>query len=193
MGHDSLTLKRVNFDPARLDVAAFAQAGAALKGEAALADWPRLAAEAAGATATAASGKQPATDPVRWTASGELRRVAGGAAQPWLHLEASARLPMTCQRCLGPVEVALSVDRRFRFVADERTAELEDDESDEDLLVASRQFDLPGLIEDELLMALPLVPRHEQCPQRLPTSAGEAAAAETERPHPFAALAKLKR
>jgi uncharacterized protein len=62
---------------------------------------------------------------------------------------------MECQRCLTPVDVPLDVERSFRFVADEATAEALDDECDEDLLALSREFDLRELIEDELLMACP--------------------------------------
>jgi uncharacterized metal-binding protein YceD (DUF177 family) len=72
---------------------------------------------------------------------------------------------MECQRCLTPVDVPLAVERSFRFVADEATAEALDDESEEDLLALSREFDLRELIEDELLMALPVVPRHDECPR----------------------------
>jgi uncharacterized protein len=47
-------------------------------------------------------------------------------------------------------------------------------------------------VEDELILALPLVPRHDACPQPLaaPATAEEPLA---ERPNPFAALAALKR
>ena len=38
--------------------------------------------------------------------------------------------------------------------------------SEEDLLALSREFDLHELIEDELLMALPVVPKHDECPTR---------------------------
>ncbi|MDP1159869.1 YceD family protein, partial [Klebsiella variicola] len=56
-----------------------------------------------------------------------------------------------------------------------------------------RHLDARELIEDELLLALPLVPRHANCPQPLP-GAGEQAEPEAEqRPNPFAALAALKR
>lgn len=36
------------------------------------------------------------------------------------------------------------------------------------MLVLSREFDLHALIEDELLMALPMVPMHEHCPEAVP-------------------------
>ena len=60
------------------------------------------------------------------------------------------------------------------------------------------QFDLLAVVEDELLMALPLVPMHETCPDMPVFSAGEAELAQPEgaaevKPHPFAALAQLKK
>ena len=47
---------------------------------------------------------------------------------------------------------------------------------------------------DELLLALPLVPRHEICPDSVPLSAQSADfdASQAQRPSPFAALAALK-
>ena len=45
-----------------------------------------------------------------------------------------------------------------------------------------------------LLLALPIVPRHELCPQPLPMAVGEEVLEDDvpERPHPFAALQALK-
>ena len=75
------------------------------------------------------------------------------------------------------------------------TAEAQDDESEEDLLVVSREFDLRSLIEDELLMAMPLVPLHDVCPSPIKMAVvdpdfEEAVAA---KPNPFAALAALQK
>jgi uncharacterized protein len=57
------------------------------------------------------------------------------------------------------------------------------------------QFDLLGLLEDELLMALPLVPMHDECPVLPAFSAGMVDAPESvpDKPNPFAALAQLKK
>ena len=101
---------------------------------------------------------------------------------------------MICQRCMGPVTVDLVVQRSFRFVADEATAAALDDESEEDVLVVSREFDLLGLVEDELLMAMPLVPRHEQCPTEVPMEASDEdfEAESARKANPFAALANLR-
>jgi len=56
-------------------------------------------------------------------------------------------------------------------------------------------FDLLAVLEDELLMALPLVPMHETCPQASPLVAGESdkEVGLIEKPNPFAVLAQLKK
>jgi uncharacterized protein len=173
------------FSPQRLDVKAFAQAGGHLSGHDSLLKYERLAQEA--------KGLHPDLI-VDWQADGEVRTTHGIGGQIWLRLAVRATFPMTCQRCLAPVDVPLEVDREFRFVADEATAEALDDESEEDLLALSREFDLRELIEDELLMALPLVPRHEECPApvRMASSDEDFEEASAEKPNPFAALASLK-
>ncbi len=169
----------------RLDLRAFAQAGDEWVGQDVLQKYERLMQETQGQGGDLA---------VHWSAQGELRPVLGGPDQVWLHLQAQATLPLTCQRCLGRVDWPISVERSFRFVADEDTAAAQDDESQEDVLVLSRDFNLGELIEDELLMELPLVPRHEQCPAEVKLAAGdeEFEAASAAKPHPFAALARLQ-
>ena len=174
------------FDAGRLDLKALAQAGASLEGAEPLVRYVRLAEEAQ----TPAAALQ-----VRWTARGEQREQVGRPAEIWLHLQAEAVLPQICQRCLGPVDVPVQVDNSFRFVADEAQAEAEDEEAEEDVLVLARDFDLHALVEDELLMALPLVPRHDLCPTEVRLAAQDAdfEAGETAQPNPFAVLAQLKK
>lgn len=173
------------FDPRRLDTQAFAQDAAALSGSLTLRDLPRLREEATGACDDR---------PIRWSSQGQWRAVAGGPEQAWLQLEAQVSLPLTCQRCLTPVEVDLRISRPFRFVADEATALQEDDESEEDLLVSSQSFDLVDLVEDELIMELPAVARHDTCPVTVKLSVAdpEFEAEGTGQPHPFAALQALR-
>jgi uncharacterized protein len=171
-------MKARSLDPQRLDVAAAAAEGTRLAST-----WP-LAALARLIDGPAGDGQ------VEWSAQFASRALPGGAPQPWLHLQARTRIWRDCQRCLQPVALHVAVDRTFRFVADEATAAALDADSDEDLLVLSRAFDLRELVEDELLLELPLVPRHETCPQPLPATAQAQPAAPE---HPFAALAALKR
>ncbi|HMN20456.1 MAG TPA: DUF177 domain-containing protein [Ottowia sp.] len=182
-----------SFDPHRLDVEAFAQQQALLSGHASLADYPRLASEAR------PSPEQPEATAderaeVTWQARGERRRGADGVTYPALHLQADVRLALTCQRCLGAVQVPLRVDRHFLFAADEAAAAALDEACDDDVLALAHDYDLHALIEDELLMALPLVPRHAECPEAVRLSAQDAGfeAALAEKTQPFAALAALK-
>lgn len=174
------------YSPDRLDVKAFAQARGHLAGHDSLLKYKRLAEMA---------HKLHPDLYVDWSADGELRERLGSAVQVWLHLQAHASFPTVCQRCMQPMDVPLRVDRQFRFVPDEATAEAHDGESEEDLLVLSREFSLRGLIEDELLMELPLVPRHAHCPVPVRMSAGEEdLEEEVAAPvnNPFAALAGLQ-
>jgi uncharacterized protein len=174
-----------DFDPHRLDVRRFAEEGAALAADDGLEKFRRLAAETVGS---------PKEATVHWEARGELLNPRHVHPQVWLHLDANATLPLVCQRCLQPVDVPVTVDRSFRFVADEATAAAEDDTAEEDLLALSRSFDLRELVEDELLMEMPVAPRHEVCPEPVKMSAVDADfdSGETERENPFAVLGRLK-
>lgn len=184
----------------RLNLQAFAREGIPLIDTLALQHLERLAEEA----------QAPEPDlMVDWQARAELRPGAGADEDVWLHLTATASVPLVCQRCMGRVAVPLQVDQWYRFVATEDIAMAEDDESEEDLLVMAPQFDLLAVLEDELLMALPLVPMHDECPvtpvmqvgeESLAADAGSGSeaqggeqAAPGEKPHPFAMLAQLKK
>lgn len=172
-------------DPQHLDVVAFARDGLRLQGEGALANWPRLAEEQYGDSLGAG--------PVQWQLQGRAVAQSGAPDQLWLDLKASLMLPMQCQRCLTPVLASVQAERSFLFVADEAAAQALDDEVEDDVLVISRDFDGLALVEDELILSLPLVPLHEVCPETLPMSVADPAfEAAAERPNPFGVLAGLK-
>ncbi len=120
-----------------------------------------------------------------WQLNSQLRHP-DTLKQLWLHLQANLSVEQTCQRCLAPMKVDLAVDRYFRFVADEATALAEDDDCEEDLLSPAPELTLQTLLEDELLLAMPLIPRHASCENPLPQPSDH------DLPHPFAALAALK-
>jgi len=173
------------FSASRLDVKGFAEEGAELSGKDTIGRHERLMAETRGRGAEMA---------LAWSARGELRNPGHVNPEVWLHVRADAVLPLTCQRCLGPVQMPVTVDRSFRFVADEETASALDDQSEEDLLALSRSFDLMELIEDELLMDLPVAPRHGVCPEPVKMAAvdpGFEDVAERAE-NPFAQLGKLR-
>lgn len=176
-------MKTRDFDPLKLDVAAFAKSDdALLEGTWPLAELERLV----------SSTVVPAeATPVSWRARGELRAVRGGQPQIWLHTEASTRVMLECQRCLMPVAADVTARRSFLFVHGEDTAAELDSDSEDDVLALTRSLDVRELIEDELLLALPIVPRHDVCPVPLPVRPNDPQA--EEKPNPFAALAVLKR
>lgn len=173
-----------DFPPLHLDIKAFAQAANAIGGQNSLAKYKRLMQETQGL------GSE---NKLNWLAQGELRGEVVGSEQVWLHLTVDTCLPLTCQRCLGQVDIAVVVKQSFRFVESEQAAQAQDDESDEDVLVLSQDFNLVELIEDEVLMALPLIARHETCPVEVKLAVADPGfeTESTEKRHPFAVLATL--
>lgn len=171
-----------------IDTHEFTRLGQQAEGVLAITDLPRLDATRAGEAT-----------PLHWSLQGESLLGPDGSRTALLRLNVQTRLEVACVRCLEPVWVELDLIRPYRLVGSEAQAEQEDAEDDEvDVLVASRSFDLAGLIEDEAIMALPLAPRHSHCtlPASLPADPPPAAAAVSldspDRPLPFAALEKLK-
>ncbi|WP_158558944.1 YceD family protein [Rhodoferax lacus] len=174
------------FDARHLHIAAFAKSEGTHAGEERLSHFERLMEQSQGL-----GGETLVT----YSVQGSMQLDAAGAEEPWLHLQAQATLSLVCQRCLGPVDEVVGFERDFRFVASEALAEVEDEESDEDVLVLSKSFDLLELIEDELLMATPLVSKHEVCPTPVKLQAADPEFAELpqEKPNPFAVLQQLKK
>lgn len=173
--------------PQALDVRPLARNGSVLSGQIALQDLPRWLEGAPEWPAEASDIPQVLT----WTLRAEYRTLPGGHEQLWLHLDLSGQVPQVCQRCLSVYLQPVVVDRWFRFVADEAMADAEDDSCEEDLLVWTPRFHVRDWLEDELLLALPLVPMHDACPQALPFMENELPVPD-EKPLPFAGLSAFK-
>jgi uncharacterized protein len=112
---------------------------------------------------------------------------------PVARLAVIADLVLTCQRCLGPMQRKLSMESNLVF-ADEGAPELPG--GFEAVGGDPRKLDLAALVEDELLLGLPLIPHHEpgeDC--GLATAAAgaadEPAAEEPAMRRPFAGLKDL--
>lgn len=174
------------FAPRTLHIAAFAKEGTRQAGAEKLGHFHRLMEETAGLGGEA---------PVEYVVQGHVQADPAGMSEPWIDLTASTSLLLTCQRCLGPIDVAVEFSRQFRFVANEELAAIEDEESDEDVLVLSKSFNLLELIEDELLMSMPPAPKHITCPQPVKLQAADAdfVDAPQDKPNPFAVLEQLKK
>ncbi len=174
-----------DYDAQHLNIEAFARSHGTFDSAMPLSECERLLDEAEGS----ASDKT-----VHFTARGAVRQDEAGFDHLWLILNGTVALPQTCQRCLGPVDVPVAFQREFRFVATEELAEAQDEVSEEDVLVLSRDFNLRELVEDELLMALPVVPKHDVCPAPVKLQVADPDFVEdtAEKPNSFAILEKLK-
>lgn len=179
----------LNFRADRLDVAGLARANGTIQGNTLLQKFERLRTESCRPESESRDSHS-----VHWQATGEWVETVGAAPQTWLHLQVQAKLTQICQRCMTEVDTPIEVTRSYRFVADEATAEALDDSCDEDLLAISREFDLLELIEDEMLMDLPLVPMHNICPvaPKMAAIDSDFESKNQQKPNPFAVLQSLK-
>jgi uncharacterized protein len=109
--------------------------------------------------------------------------------RPQLHVEVTGRLHLQCQRCLGLLEYDAAVDNTLLVLPRGVEPEDIDDPEGPDAIEASPELDVAGLIEDEVLLSLPLAPRHAEgsCQSRLRSRLEGA-----EPPKPFAELAALR-
>jgi uncharacterized protein len=157
---DAAAPRSTHRDPRRVDITAVSRSQAQLQGE-----WP--ADELERLKEETHEREEGASQRVRWQAKGFVHQGLGVVDQPGLHLLVDANIVRTCQRCMKPMQLSLHVDRRFLFAATEALAAELDDLTDHDVLVTSRTLDLRDLVEDELLLALPVVALHETCPVSL--------------------------
>lgn len=102
-----------------------------------------------------------------------------GDGRVLLQGELSVSVETTCQRCLGPLSLALTAS--FENRPDEEEAAYPP--------APAGSYDLLGLLEDELLLASPMIPRHGGggC-----AAGGDPAAERRGRPNPFDGLAALR-
>lgn len=124
---------------------------------------------------------------LHWTLEGGFDRL--GHSQ--LKLQVHGGVQLLCQRCLTPFSFELNSNSVLVLAHSEDSADeidaLLDDESVE-VIVGSASMDVLQVVEDEALLALPLSPRHDVCPNRI---AGE----EPELPKresPFSVLKNIK-
>ena len=84
--------------PPRLDIQQAGLASTQLAGQDLLQNYERLMHE------TNALG---ALNRLDWSVRFELAPDQAGQAQVWMHLAVSVVMPLTCQRCLGPVDLVV--------------------------------------------------------------------------------------
>ena len=103
---------------------------------------------------------------------------------------------LTCQATLDTFRHPVSIDDRLVLVGDESGLPPIGEESDtEDYLVAGGPIEVRELVEDAVILALPMVPRKPGLARTPGSEEGEAGAQgpATDSGSPFAKLAKLKK
>jgi uncharacterized protein len=129
-----------------------------------------------------------------YDSSGSLSfRLRGGRDvrnRPLLEIKVSGVLHLQCQRCLGLLDYPLEVANTLLVVPTEARPEDPDDPDSPDTVEANEELDVIALVEDEVLLSLPLAPRHAEgeCASRFETQSREGAARSA-----FEKLAALKR
>lgn len=103
----------------------------------------------------------------------------------------SAKLLVECQRCLKPLETEVVGSFKFALVNSEEDFDLLPDELEPYILEGDEQS-IIELIEDELLLSLPMVTVHDNACSEVLNKQEKAKQAEKEASHPFAALKALK-
>ena len=83
---------------------------------------------------------------------------------PALRLKVSGALQLACQRCLGALEFPLLIDVSLLLAATQAEVDAEPLEAEgPEKIVAGPEMQVRDLVEDEVLLAIPLAPRHERC------------------------------
>jgi uncharacterized protein len=149
-------------------------------------DGPRFAMEREVITSALAIGDLPRLAEMGCEAATLQYAVCGSAnadGRATLAVEARGQLRLTCQRCLGALEFPLAATSTLELAGSQTEIDAADDERDR--VLGSKSMDVAAIVEDEVILALPMVPMHASC---------EAALADAGRENPasLAALAGLR-
>lgn len=120
---------------------------------------------------------------VTYALSGDV----GVDGKTFLRLEASGTLALQCQRCLSGLDWPLELESLLHLVSPGTPIPDEELEIESfDTIEAVADMDVLALLEEEILLAMPIVPRHEDCDAPHPEGGAD-------KESPFAALAGLRR
>ena len=121
-------------------------------------------------------------------AAATLRFTVRGSKDPderqCLTVEAAGQLQLVCQRCLGPLDVPVALSSELELAGTQEEIDAADD--DIDRVLATKSMAVAQLVEDEAILALPMVPVHDRCEARN-------APKEDVVTSPFATLATLRK
>jgi uncharacterized protein len=153
-----------------------------------ISDLPRVAEEASTVIPS---------DGFAWTVQTDFEDSPGSEPHQILELGLKGCLHLVCQRCLQDCAVDLDEKRRFVLVLTDAEADeypIEDEEQEP--LVVNQHFNLLETIEDEVLLSLPLIPKHPEgfCEPHASTFGDdEGEGVSDERENPFNILKNMKK
>ena len=123
-----------------------------------------------------------------------VQGVVDKQGNPALDVSIAGSCQLRCQRCLKGLDYAVQLDTRLLLRNQESLDALGDnvaggEEEEFDSILADAHLDVLDMLEEEILLSLPIAPKHElgAC------QATDSENAQEEEQHPFAVLAKLKR
>jgi uncharacterized protein len=122
---------------------------------------------------------------LRFGSDEEGRRVISGTLD--------TPVKVACQRCLQDMDLDLHSEISLFAVDDEEAFQELRDDQDGVIVPEDGMLDVQSLVEDEILLSLPMVPMHEDAACSAPLNALRGGEVEADsRPNPFAVLAGLK-
>lgn len=168
--------------PRYIDVRKLTQQQGQVKGVTALSNLPRLAEFASDKT------EQPVEVLLDFFRDEEGRQCIRG--------QVSAQLVVTCQRCLKPmVQVVASNIDLVIVRSDDENRSLSSEQ--DGWQVSDDQIELATLLEDEILLAMPIVALHDDCQPQVVRDAPivdvASSSANERKVTPFSVLAELKK
>jgi uncharacterized protein len=96
---------------------------------------------------------------------------------------------LRCQRCLNSLDYPVRLETRLLLLDQASLDALEDEEEEFDSILADIHLNVLDLLEDEILLSLPIAPKHELGACQMTDGVNT----HREEKNPFAVLAKLKR
>lgn len=122
---------------------------------------------------------------------GVLRYIIRGGVNKqgshFLNVSVTGTVGLRCQRCLEGLDYSVQLENCL-LLCEQATLDAQDAVDDQpDSILAETQLNVVDLLEEEILLSLPIAPKHAAC------QAKRSENMHAEQAHPFAVLAKLKR
>jgi uncharacterized protein len=115
--------------------------------------------------------------------------------KPNLCLEIKGKIYLCCQRCLEKLAHIIDLQTFFLLVENEIELNRADENDTMDAILATPDLDVLDLIEEEIILSLPISPRHSggECKMHPLKSNEDISMDKSQSTHPFSVLADFKK